>query len=181
MKQEMYERMVPNQILDYYKGRADEVDKRIYERCIRYSRCDDIEDLKLVFPKEFPAQQYMGADPVVRRFQQMILGILGAKYVLEIGTFVGASTMSMARNVGENGHIWSIEKYDKFASIARENFAANGVNNITLLEGDAFEILKQPIMHNSTSSNVLDSVHGSAMEGENAQAAYAAAGGGGNI
>lgn len=139
---EMFDRMVPHHVLDYYEGEASEVNRRVFERCHRYSRCDDIEELELEFPEEFPGQQYMGADPVVRRFQQLMLGILGAKNVLEIGTFVGASTMSMARAVADNGgHVWSIEKYDRFAAIARRNFAKNGVNNITLLQGDAFEIL----------------------------------------
>lgn len=148
MYSEMFERMMPNQILDYYQGDKDdkrEIAKRIYERCCRYSRADEVESFSLSFPPEFPGQQYMGADPVARRFQQIMIGLLGAKRILEIGTFVGASTMSMGKMVGEDGHVWSIEKYDKFAKIARQNFADNDVKNITLIEGDAFEILSKPI------------------------------------
>lgn len=145
---EMHDRMVPHHILDYYQAGEDEINKRIFERCHKYSRCDEIEEFILEFPEEFPGQQYMGADPIVRRFQQLILQAINARDVLEIGTFVGASTMSMARFVGEGGRVWSIEKYDRFAKIARGNFEKNGVKNITLLEGDAFEIL-QASLHNS--------------------------------
>lgn len=144
-KIEMHDRMVSHHILDYYEASEDETNKRIFERCHKYSRCDEIEEFSLEFPEEFPGQQYMGADPIVRRFQQLMLQSIKAKNVLEIGTFVGASTMSMASSIGEDGRVWSIEKYDRFAKIARKNFEKNGVKNITLLEGDAFEILQTPL------------------------------------
>lgn len=155
---ESFERFVSSQILDYYQGdKADSkaIAKKVYEVCCEYSKVQDLESMQLRFPQEFPAQQYMGADVVVRRFQQMILGLINAKKVLEIGTFVGASTISMARSVGADGHVWSIEKFDKFANIAKENFKANNATNITLLQGDAFEILNNGI--DNLGTNDLDS------------------------
>lgn len=141
---EMHDRMVPHHILDYYQAAQDEINRRVFQRCHKYSKCDEIEEFSLEFPQEFPGQQYMGADPITRRFQQLMLQAIGAKNVLEIGTFVGASTMSMARCVGQDGHVYSIEKYQRFAQIAKRNFEKNKVENITLLQGDAFEILQTP-------------------------------------
>ena len=44
----------------------------------------------------------------------------------------------------ENGHITTIEKYEKRIPIARENFRRAGKENcITLLEGDALELMKE--------------------------------------
>ena len=51
--------------------------------------------------------------------------------------------MLMARYTSEETHITTIEKYEKRIPIAKENFqAANMQHRITLLEGDALEILK---------------------------------------
>jgi len=71
-----------------------------------------------------------------------IIKITGAKNVLEIGTCAGSSSMHFADAVGADGHVITIEVGEEFAKIAKENFNINGYKNITLLEGDAFNILR---------------------------------------
>jgi predicted O-methyltransferase YrrM len=62
--------------------------------------------------------------------------------VLEIGSFVGLSAMTLARAVGEQGHVTTIEKFPHFAAIARRNFQANALaDRIDLLEGDACDVI----------------------------------------
>ena len=63
--------------------------------------------------------------------------------ILEVGTAVGYSALFMSEYMPENCHITTIEKYEKRIPAAKENFKKAGrENRITLLEGDALEIMK---------------------------------------
>ncbi len=65
------------------------------------------------------------------------------KNIVEIGTMVGYSSAWMASAIPEDGLIHTIEKSAENAAIARNNFKNAGLENkITLLEGDAIDILK---------------------------------------
>ena len=85
--------------------------------------------------------------PVIRRETQSLLKVLltikVASRILEVGTAVGFSALLMSTYAPENCRITTIENYDKRIPIARENFKKAGKEEqITLLEGDAREILK---------------------------------------
>lgn len=86
--------------------------------------------------------------PVIRRPMQsllkFLLKLLKPKSILEIGTAVGFSALLMSEYGPEDCHITTIEKYEKRIPIARENFRRAGrEGRITLLEGDAADILRQ--------------------------------------
>lgn len=85
--------------------------------------------------------------PIIRRSMQSFLKFLLAyakpKRILEVGTAIGFSALLMSEYSPEDCHITTIEKYEKRIPIARENFRRAGKEGaITLLEGDALEILK---------------------------------------
>ena len=85
--------------------------------------------------------------PIIRREMQSFLKVLlmlkKPVQVLEVGTAVGFSALLMSENVPEECRITTIENYEKRIPIARENFRrAEKENQITLLEGDAAEVLK---------------------------------------
>ena len=85
--------------------------------------------------------------PIIRKETQSLLKTLLAmkqpKRILEIGTAVGFSSLMMSECVSEDCSITTIENYEKRIPIARENFARAGKEHqITLLEGDAMEVLK---------------------------------------
>ena len=85
--------------------------------------------------------------PIIRKDMQSFLRVLLAMHrpgrILEVGTAVGFSAILMAENTDVNCHITTIEKYEKRIPQARENFAASGMESrITLLEGDALEIMR---------------------------------------
>lgn len=62
--------------------------------------------------------------------------------ILEVGTAIGYSAILMSEYMPEEAHITTIEKYEPRIPIAKENFRRAGKeNSITLLEGDATEIL----------------------------------------
>ena len=84
--------------------------------------------------------------PIVRKemqsFLKLILAIKKPMRILEVGTAVGFSAILMAEYGPKDCSIVTIENYDKRIPIARANFEfAQKSNQITLLEGDAAEIL----------------------------------------
>lgn len=86
--------------------------------------------------------------PIIRTQVQSLLKLLLAMRkpaaILEIGCAVGFSALLMSEYGPENCHVTTIEKYEKRIPIARENFRRAGKEEkITLLEGDAAEILKE--------------------------------------
>ena len=85
--------------------------------------------------------------PVIRRemqsFIKTFLAMNQPGRILEVGTAIGFSTLLMCEYGREDLQIVTIENYDKRIPIARENFRRAGrENQITLLEGDAGELLK---------------------------------------
>ena len=85
--------------------------------------------------------------PIIRKETQQLLRFLvryqKPEQILEVGTAVGFSALLMWEASGKSARITTIENYEKRIPIARENFAKNGADaQITLLEGDAAEVLK---------------------------------------
>ena len=77
--------------------------------------------------------------PIIRKETRSFLKVK----ILEIGTAVGFSGILMGKYSPEECHITTIENYEKRIPIARANFARAGMEQkITLLEGDALEIMK---------------------------------------
>jgi predicted O-methyltransferase YrrM len=68
----------------------------------------------------------------------MVCGIAGARRVLEFGTLAGYSTLWLARAVGEQGHVTSLELSEQNAAIARANLDRAGVaERVEILVGPA--------------------------------------------
>lgn len=85
--------------------------------------------------------------PIIRKSMQSLLKFLLAlakpERILEVGTAVGFSALLMSEYTPECCRITTIENYAKRIPIARENFRRAGKEDrITLLEGDAAEVLK---------------------------------------
>ncbi len=85
--------------------------------------------------------------PIIRKEMQSFLKLLLAmqkpKRILEVGTAVGFSAILMAEYNPYPCEIVTIENYEKRIPIARENFLRAGKEKqITLIEGDATEVLK---------------------------------------
>ncbi|MFG6332627.1 MAG: O-methyltransferase [Lachnospiraceae bacterium] len=85
--------------------------------------------------------------PVIRRETQSLLRFLIASHrprdILEVGTAVGFSALFMSAYAPGDCRIVTIENNDRRISEARKNFARAGAEErITLLEGDAMEVLE---------------------------------------
>ena len=85
--------------------------------------------------------------PIIRTEMQSLLKFLLAmkepKEILEVGTAIGFSALLMSEYGPKDCHITTIEKYEKRIPLAKENFKKAGKeDSITLLEGDAMDILQ---------------------------------------
>lgn len=82
--------------------------------------------------------------PQMQSFLKVLLAMKQPRRILEVGTAIGFSALLMAEYGPSDCEITTIEKYEKRIPIAKENFAKAGrQKQITLLEGDATELLKQ--------------------------------------
>lgn len=86
--------------------------------------------------------------PIIRKSMQSLLKFLlqfsKPRNILEVGTAIGFSALLMSEYGPADCHITTIEKYEKRILLAKENFVRAGAQDrITLLEGDATEILQE--------------------------------------
>ena len=86
--------------------------------------------------------------PIIRRetaaFLQTMVTAAKPAGILEVGTAVGYSALLMAQVMPAECHITTIEKYKPRIPLAREHFRQAGMEErITLIEGDAGEVLEQ--------------------------------------
>lgn len=78
------------------------------------------------------------------QFLKMMCRLLGAKRVLEIGTFTGYAAISMAMGLEEGGKVHTIDINDEIEDFTREYIAKSGLEDrIVFHVGDACEIIPQ--------------------------------------
>lgn len=76
------------------------------------------------------------------KFIDFFTATLKPKYILEIGTAVGFSASLMAQHMQEDGHLTTIDRYEKMYERAKANFKKLGLDDrITVIEGDAVDVL----------------------------------------
>jgi predicted O-methyltransferase YrrM len=114
------------------------------ERFTTYLRSLDTPELPLL--AEIEQEALAGYVPIIRKdtqqFLKFLLQTVRPASILEVGTAVGFSALLMEAYNPVACHITTIENYAPRIPIAREHFHRAGKENcITLLEGDAQEIL----------------------------------------
>ena len=86
----------------------------------------------------------MASNPLALSFYNFIVSTMEPKNILEIGCFIGLSTMEFANASSNKCQVYTIEKFKHFADIANNNFKNNNLEKqIILLNGDANDILKK--------------------------------------
>lgn len=140
----LWDKILPDQPInnDHYAAAPDAYHKLLFQEIARSSGLQmPVDDFKLELSDKVPYEA-MASSPVGLRFLQLLVKMTGARRVLEIGAFIGLSAMSMARALPKGGEVVTIEKFDHFAAIARNNFKNNGLaDKITLMDGDAFAVI----------------------------------------
>ena len=116
------------------------------ERIITFINSMDTENSEIL--EQIEKEARADSVPIIRRemqsFLRTLLMLKKPVHILEVGTAVGFSALLMSDYLPEGGHITTIENYEKRIPIAKENFRRAGREaQITLLEGDAGQILKE--------------------------------------
>jgi predicted O-methyltransferase YrrM len=88
---------------------------------------------------EMPAIQ-LGASE--GRLLQMLCGLVGARRAVEVGTLAGYSALHIARGMGREGRLWTVEFDPRHAEVARSNIADAGLDDrIEVCVGPALDVL----------------------------------------
>jgi caffeoyl-CoA O-methyltransferase len=80
--------------------------------------------------------------PEQAKFVGFFLRAMKAKRVLDIGTLFGYSAAIMAKAVGEDGEVVTLEFEAAHAAVALSNFRHAGLSNVSLLQGPALDHMK---------------------------------------
>lgn len=87
----------------------------------------------------------------------MLVGMIRARKVVEIGTLAGYSAIQLARGVGLGGRVWSIENDPRHAELARENIRTAGLGAIITVEvGAGLEVLPRLEAHGPFDAVFID-------------------------
>lgn len=110
-----------------------------------------LEDGLPPYLKEMEEVALLEAVPIIRKSSQKLLRFFMRLQkplsVLEVGTAVGFSSLLMAEYALSETRITTIEKMPERVEKARENFERfDKKKRIRLLEGDAFDILKEMVL-----------------------------------
>jgi len=102
------------------------------------------EPFKLEIPASFTIAE-MGSNPIQLRLLDMLVRLTGAQRVLEIGSFIGLSAMTMAR---AGAIVITVEKGKEFAAICERNVAANGLaDRVNVIQADATGLFREAVTH----------------------------------
>lgn len=121
-----------------------DVDMIVNERIVTYMHSLEKSNSKIL--EQIEEQAHIDKVPIIRKemesFLRVMLSVKKPKRILELGTAVGYSAILMSESIDSDATITTIENYEKRIPVAKENIAFAGKENvITLLEGDAMEIM----------------------------------------
>lgn len=78
------------------------------------------------------------------RLLEMLVVATRARHVLEVGTFTGVGTLTMAAALGPEGRVTTLERDAAMAAVARRHFGESPYGDrIELIEGDAAQTIAQ--------------------------------------
>jgi len=105
-------------------------------------------------PEDMPAIQVGPSDG---KLLYLLLRLIGARKVVEVGTLAGYSAIVMARALPADGRLWTIEAEDKHAKIARANVAAAGLaDRVTVVDGTGQAALPTLVGHGPFDAVFID-------------------------
>jgi caffeoyl-CoA O-methyltransferase len=91
----------------------------------------------------------------------LLLRLVNAKKVVEVGTLVGFSAIHLARGVGADGHVWTIEYDPRHAELARANLAAAKLaDRVTVCVGAGIDVLPTLVGHGPFDAVFIDADKG---------------------
>jgi caffeoyl-CoA O-methyltransferase len=95
--------------------------------------------------------------PSEGRFLELLVKLIGASRVVEVGSLAGYSAIRMARALPADGKIWSVEADARHAEVAKHNVAEAGLaKQIEIVQGKAFDVLPSLEKHAPFDAVFLD-------------------------
>jgi caffeoyl-CoA O-methyltransferase len=87
------------------------------------------EALAATTAERFGGQAAMNIGQDQGRFMSMLVSLIGARTVVEVGTFTGMSALWLARGLPDGGRLVCFDITDKYLATAREAWTAAGVDD----------------------------------------------------
>ena len=95
----------------------------------------------------------MQISPDQGQFMALVVKLIGARRILEVGTFTGYSSIVMAQALPADGEIVACDVSEEFTAVARRYWAEAGVEDkIDLRIGPATETLSQMVTEGASGS-----------------------------
>ena len=95
------------------------------------------------FPQDYEISETQG------KFLYLLAKIAEAKRILELGTFLGYSTIWLAKAVPADGTVISLEYVEDYANVALKNIEYAGLSDrVEIRQGAAVDVLKKMIASN---------------------------------
>jgi caffeoyl-CoA O-methyltransferase len=95
--------------------------------------------------------------PSEGKLLEMFVRLIRARKVVEVGTLAGYSTLRLARGLGEDGRVWSIEADERHAEIACANISAARMDDrVEVLVGRGLDVLPRLEAHGPFDAVFID-------------------------
>lgn len=117
----------------------------LYEYLEKHRTADDdlLREIRRETEERFSDQSGMVISPEQGTFLGILVAAIGAKRVLEVGTFTGYSSTSMARALPEDGYLLTLDMSQEYTAVARSYWEKAGVaGKIELRLAPALESLR---------------------------------------
>jgi len=102
-----------------------------------------LRELEAVTRARFPEQAHMLCGQMEGTFLQLLLGAMGARRVLDIGTFTGMSALMMAAALPDDGRVVTCDLDPRALAVAREYVTSSPHGHkIEVREGPALETMR---------------------------------------
>jgi caffeoyl-CoA O-methyltransferase len=91
-----------------------------------------------------PDNATMQVAPEQAAFLRLLTGLMGVRHAVEVGTFTGLSSLSIARGLADGGRLTCFDISEEFTDVARRYWKRAGVEDVIELRiGPAAERLKE--------------------------------------
>jgi caffeoyl-CoA O-methyltransferase len=127
------------------KSKFIALDAPLYEYLLAHRTADDqlVRELREE-TAGLGSRAAMQISPDQATFLRLLVGAIGARRAIEIGTFTGFSALAIARGLPADGRLLCLDLNEEWTSIARRYWAKAGVaGKIDLRLGPAVETLRQ--------------------------------------
>ena len=127
-------------------NRTISLDDKLYNYLLKNSVKESAEQVKLREETMKHEMARMQIAPEQGQFMALMVELLGAGYIIEVGTFTGYSALSMAMALPDDGKIICCDISEEWTSIAKPYWQKAGVSDkIDLRIGPAMRTLKDLI------------------------------------